>query len=72
MESGLIIFVIVVAGDVAALLYDVWRMYVAKIMSISRYCWHHPLWAIPLVAWNLAGALGLAYHLWVPPAGYVP
>lgn len=67
MTSGLIVFIVVVAVDVLVLFYDAYRIWIAGILSISGYCWDYPELALPLVAWQLLGALGLAYHLFVRP-----
>lgn len=60
---GLMVFILVVLADAAALLLDYWleRNYWLTISDLVRI---NPMLGVALVAVQLAAPLGLALHFW--------
>ena len=63
MTPGLWIFVVTVAVNAVVLLIDD-VLIRSNLRSITAWVHLYPLLGVPLVAWQLLGALGLAMHLY--------
>ncbi len=63
---ALIVFVVIIAADVAALLLDVW-LAASGQRTITARCRRVPLWGMALVAWQMLGAAALLAHFAAGP-----
>lgn len=61
---GLVLFVVVVAVDAAALCFDLWLEATGR-KTISEYVWDVPARGVAIVLWQLFGAAGIALHFYI-------
>jgi hypothetical protein len=62
MSVGLVLFLVMLAVDVAAMLLDL-ELLLAGKPTITQHVLKHPVFAIPILGWQAMGVLGLADHL---------
>lgn len=63
MTIYLLLFIVVVAADVLALILDL-VLRLTGLWTITELVRRYPAWGIPLVALQIAGAVFLGLHFW--------
>lgn len=62
IDIPLLVFIITIVGDVAALFIDIMLLNTGQ-QTISQIAQTYRIWAVIFVLWQIAGAIGLAVHL---------